>query len=271
MIRNAPCILTGHLSGALCNCKHKNRFLCWQCNQCDLLSNVRTLMLHLLTELTYSRNFSLVSNIICRSHCSSAVLQNTKMTFSSLVMNLFAPTIKVAWHTSDITHWRNASATSTPTALVPTPTSSADAGVSRSSSNTAVIAAIALGFVAAVAIVAVITLLFWRRRTKWSKLPKYGDLGAHKVYLSGEGKRHAELPDEACLHESEAQDKPKEDAEQRAPAELDSDWTGWEAPALLDIDFLNLGREQTSVEGSTTIQGCRSSTQQMSVDVVARR
>lgn len=168
MIRNALCILTGHLSGALCNCKHKNRLLCWQCNQCDLLSNVRTLILHLLTKLTYSRNVSLISNTICRSHCSSAVLQNT---FSSSAMNLFAPVIKVAWHTSDTIHWRNAPATSTPTALVPTPTSSANAGVSRLSSNTAVMAAIALGSVAAVAIVAVIALLFWRRRTNGASFP----------------------------------------------------------------------------------------------------
>lgn len=71
-------------------------------------------------------------------------------------------------------------------------------------SNTALIAAITVWSIAAVAIVAVIALLFWRRRTKWSKLSKDDDLVAHKVELSGEGTMHAEVRDDAGLHKSEA-------------------------------------------------------------------
>lgn len=223
-----------------------------------------------MIRLTCSSNFSLFASTICQSHCSSAVLQNTTMTFSSSVMNIFAPTIKVAWHTSDMIRWRNAPATSTPTGSVSTPTSSADTGESRPSVGSAAIAAISVGSVAAVAIIAVIALLFRRRRTKWSKLPKNDDLGAHKVELSGEGKRHAELPDEAGLHESEAQDRPKEVAEQRAPAELDSGWTGWEAPGLLDIDFSEFGRERVDVEERTALQEYESSIQQTPVELTTR-
>ncbi|KAF1932751.1 uncharacterized protein M421DRAFT_399172 [Didymella exigua CBS 183.55] len=201
----------------------------------------------------------------------SAVLQNTTMIFSSSVMNLFAPTIKVAWHKSDMIRWRDAPATSTPTVLVPSSTSNADTEDSRPSSNMAIIAATAVGSIAAVAIVAAIALLFWRRRTKWSRLPKNDDSSAHKVELSGEGKNHAELSDDMGLHESEAQDRPKEVAEQRAPAELDSGWNGWEAPALLDLDFSNFGTDQDVVENSPATSDCGSSVQQTPVELIARR
>lgn len=271
MVRDTLCILAGHLSRAICDCEHTNRCHYCKFDKCDLLSKVRTLELRVSTKLTYFGNYSLVSNTICQSHCSSAVLQNTTMTFPSSVMNLYAPTIKVAWHTSDMLRWREGPATSTPTALSLQPTSSAKSGDLRPSSNTGVIAAIAVGSIAAVAMFAVIALLFWRRRSKWSKLPKDDDAGAHKVELSGEGKKHAELPDEAGLHESEAQERPKEVAEQHASAELDSGWTGWEAPTLLELDFSDFGREDANAEERTTRQECRSSIQETPVDMIVRR
>lgn len=56
-----------------------------------------------------------------------------------------------------------------------------------------------------------------------------------------------------------------------APAELDSGWTGWEAPTLLDIDFSNFGREDANTEESTTRQYRRSSIQQTPVDMIGDR
>jgi hypothetical protein len=133
------------------------------------------------------------------------------------------------------------------------------------------IAAAVVGSIAAVAIVALIALLFWRRQSKWSKLSKEDDQVVHKFELSSEGKRHAELPDEAGLHESEAKDQPREVAEQRAPAELDSGWTGWEAPTLLDLDFSDFGREQERMENDTVPPEFRNSIQQTPVERIARR
>jgi hypothetical protein len=193
------------------------------------------------------------------------------MTFYSSVLNILAPTIKVAWHTSDLLRWREAPATSTPTVVALTPTSNADASSSTASSNTATVTAVVVGSIFAVAVVAVVALVFWRRRSRWSRLPKDDDLGANKGELSGEGTKHIELPDEGCVHESEAQERPKEVDEQRAPAELDSGWTGWEAPTLLDIDFSNFGREDANTEESTTRQYRRSSIQQTPVDMIGDR
>jgi hypothetical protein len=199
------------------------------------------------------------------------------MTFTSSVLNLFAPTIKVAWQSSDVLRWRNAPITSTPTALLSAPASTATTDLPPPGLSTGAKAGIGIGVSAAAVVIAAAAFLFWRRRTKWRKIPREEKLDTQKAELPGQGKKHVELADEAGVHETEGGDKPKEVAEMRAPAELESDWTGWEAPALLEVELSRSAPDQARLEDNDVGQDVEqnveheNSRQQTPITMVARQ
>ncbi len=193
------------------------------------------------------RGYFLTSKTMCQSDCSSVVLDGRTMTCDSSVMNLFVPTVKVAWDTSDDIRWKMIPATSSPTAVLSAPTSIASGDLMPNGLSRDARVGIAVGVPALITAVIVAAVLFWRRRAKRHKTSKRSeedDIVLHKAELPGEGKRHAELADETQLHETEANDVPKEVAKQRAPAELDSNWAGWEAPALVESPMNEPEKEQ---------------------------
>jgi hypothetical protein len=61
--------------------------------------------------------------------------------------------------------------------------------------------------------------------------------GPQKAELPGESKGHAKLTSEAEVHETGEGAGPKEVSEMHEPAELESGWTGWEAPTTADTQM----------------------------------
>lgn len=154
------------------------------------------------------------------------------MTFDTSIMDLWAPTVKVAWDASDLIRWKMAPATSTPTTSLSEPTSAIPSDGTSSNLSRGARIGIAVGISVTVVAAMVATVLFWWRRRKGRGTSSKYDVATHKAELPGEGKRHAELADETGLHEAESEDKPNEAAHLSAPVELAGDWTGWEAPVV---------------------------------------
>lgn len=78
-------------------------------------------------------------------------------------------------------------------------------------------------------------LLIRRRRRKRSLHDASFDIG-QKAELPGEGKVLPEMSHEGAVHEAHDSSKPPE-AGNTVRAELETDWTGWEVPALLEVDL----------------------------------
>jgi hypothetical protein len=87
-----------------------------------------------------------------------------------------------------------------------------------------------------IAIVATLVFLLRRRlKRRIAKHEEAEDLST-KAELPVEGKHNTELDGRGALHEADGLHKPAE-AENSSRAELESDWAGWEAPVLADIDL----------------------------------
>jgi hypothetical protein len=89
---------------------------------------------------------------------------------------------------------------------------------------------------AAITVIAVvdICLLLYRRRAKVQKTPPPVINNLYtKAELSGEPKPHVELDGTTGFHEAGSLGKVPEVDNLNTRAELESDWTGWEAPAPL--------------------------------------
>jgi hypothetical protein len=91
-----------------------------------------------------------------------------------------------------------------------------------------------------------------------------------KAELPGESKPYLELNQDTSFHEASGLGRPLEADHSSVRAELESDWTGWEAPALLEVELL---REALDSQHGGTGQrnGQRDSIQQTPIDMVARR
>lgn len=66
-----------------------------------------------------------------------------------------------------------------------------------------------------------------------------------KAELPGEGRPRMEKDGTAGIQEVDAVSKPPEVDASNGVAELETDWTGWEAPALLEVD---LSRDASEAE-----------------------
>jgi hypothetical protein len=122
----------------------------------------------------------------------------------------------------------------------------------------------------AVIIVAVLLLLYRRRTRKQNTVQPTVDEPYMKAELPGESKPYLELDQETRFHEASGLGRPLEADHSSVRAELESDWTGWEAPALLEVE---LSREALDSQHGGTGQknGQRGSIQQTPIDMVARR
>lgn len=153
----------------------------------------------------------------------------------------YALGIQVAWQVEHVLGWagtRDGDGTSQVTGIpgpdAPAPGTSATLAIGAQ-------AGIGVGVAAAVVAVVALGLYVWRRRRAGHQpTPEAFD----KAELSGHGKEHPELMESAALQEAggEGTGRRTEADAAHAVAELDSDWTGWEAPALLEVDMSRPGR-----------------------------
>jgi LPXTG-motif cell wall-anchored protein len=122
----------------------------------------------------------------------------------------------------------------------------------------------------AVVIIATLLLLYRRRRKKQNTVHPTVDEPYMKAELPGESKPYSELDQNTSFYEASGLGRPFEADHSSVRAELESDWTGWEASALLEVD---LSREALDSQPGGTGQknGQRDSIQQTPIDMVARR
>jgi hypothetical protein len=120
------------------------------------------------------------------------------------------------------------------------------------------------------AVVAIVFLLYRRRERKQEISQLKVDNVYTKAELPGESKPHVELDEAAGYQEADGSGRPLEADNSNVRAELESDWTGWEAPALLEVELSreapDLLREEVGQEDEQ-----RNSIQQTPVDMIARR
>jgi hypothetical protein len=86
-----------------------------------------------------------------------------------------------------------------------------------------------------IAIFATIIFILRRRAKRRAKNAETDD-SFTKAELPAESKHNTELDLQGALHEAGGLQKPTE-AENSSRAELEGDWTGWEAPVLPEIDL----------------------------------
>jgi hypothetical protein len=200
--------------------------------------------------------------------------------------------VVVAFESSDVARWNpgltsSEPITSGPTTSGPTPamsastmsatTTSASASSSISEpeddqpslSPGAKIGVASAAAILAVVMIATLLLLYQRRRKKQNSAQATNDEPYIKAELPGESKPYLELDQDTSFHEASGLGRPLEADHSSVRAELESDWTGWEAPALLEVE---LSREALdSQHGTGQMNGQRDSIQQTPIDMVARR
>lgn len=126
--------------------------------------------------------------------------------------------------------------TSSPPDLVPSEVSSTDAKPLSTGAKASI------GVSVAISVLVVIAALFFlrRRRAKKIQVAKSAETSTDNNYakaeLPAESKSHTELNNDTSLYEASGLHKPAE-AGDTVRAELESDWTGWEAPALLEVEL----------------------------------
>lgn len=81
----------------------------------------------------------------------------------------------------------------------------------------------------------VIGAFLWRRRKRRQLVATISEGGIGKAELPGEGV-HRELGQEYAVYEKGTSDRPPEMANTER-AELETDWTGWEAPAVVEVEL----------------------------------
>jgi hypothetical protein len=128
-------------------------------------------------------------------------------------------------------------------------------------------AAVTVGMIAIFA-----TIIFILRRKAKRRFAKNAETDESfiKAELPAESKHNTELDLQGALHEAGGLQKPAE-AENSSRAELEGDWTGWEAPVLAEIDLspveapaatrveapsnVSMERPENHIEGRQTLRG----------------
>jgi hypothetical protein len=135
-------------------------------------------------------------------------------------------------------------------------------------------AGISTGSVLFVIVVVVICLILWRRRARKQETPQSPSQDLYtKPELPGDGVPHTELDETAALQEAGGPCKLPEADGANIRAELEGDWTGWEAPALLEVGLSRNTLDLVPVadDGTRRRSGFRNSIQETPVDMVARQ
>ena len=115
--------------------------------------------------------------------------------------------------------------------------------------------------------IAAIVLFFSRRRNRKTQNDSEEKTDAFtKSELPGKSKKQAEIAGEN-VYEAEQQQKPNEADNRNTRAELEGDWTGWEAPALLEVELSREGPDTSLTPGNRL----RNSIQQTPVEMTARQ
>lgn len=217
---------------------------------------------------------------MCETHTSTAVVINGATTTTSEGnWTLRAPTIRVAWQTSDLYRWwlaANATtstnsfdvaSTSSPTASISGSTDTPTADQASPRLSTGAKAGIGTGVAVVGLMIAAIVLFFSRRRNRKTQNDSEEKTDAFtKSELPGESKKQAEIAGEN-VYEAEQQQKPNEADNRNTRAELEGDWTGWEAPALLEVELSREGPDTSLTPGNRL----RNSIQQTPVEMTARQ
>ncbi|KAK4498829.1 hypothetical protein PRZ48_009339 [Zasmidium cellare] len=122
--------------------------------------------------------------------------------------------------------------TSTPTATQPLPT--ATTAPPQPALSTGAKAGIAVGAILGALAVLLLTIgIIWRRRRRSRTIPPDP---IEKPELPGEGIEHPQLASKT-IYELPQQNKPHEAESRAAPVEMEGEWAGWEAPALVEVDM----------------------------------
>jgi hypothetical protein len=174
--------------------------------------------------------------------------------------------------TSSVASNSTAPATSSPTITQASPSSSvSETNTSRSGLSTSARAGIASAIaIAAVIAIATLLLLHRQRARKRKTSQETLDNVYTKAELPGESKPYGELDEATAFQEADGFSKPPEADNSNIRAELESDWTGWEASASLEIESPREAPDSLYEEaGRRTEQ--RNSIQQTPIDMVARR
>lgn len=164
----------------------------------------------------------------------------------------------------------------TATASMPTSTAglTSENGIAGSRGlSTGAKVGIAVGALTIPALIAVVFLLLWRRRKRKLEATQSSQDPYRKAELPGEGIYYTEADGSVGLLEADGFHKPPEADAANTRAELESDWTGWEAPVLLGADSVSNTPDSAS-ETSGHVRrrsGSRNSIQQTPVDMIARR
>lgn len=157
-------------------------------------------------------------------------------TTTTSAVYLRAVAIPIAWNSLDLSYLSSTSEMpSTSAGSAPTLATNAAATPSPvmpdSSISTGAKAGIGVGAALAVILLVVLGLIFWRRRrSSKSTTTDVQDTTFEKAELPGEGV-HRELDGDGVKYESGGLSKPHEVGD-NVRAELEGDWTGWEAPAM---------------------------------------
>jgi hypothetical protein len=146
--------------------------------------------------------------VSCTSVATSIVFKSTPTTFPSNVLTLYAPTVVVAWQSSDIARWRTALPTATSGGSTQ---SSGSAAATKSGLYTGAKAGIGAGCGLAAIAALVILLLFLRSRSRRRRAANHDVSITHEHQVNQDNPEkslpiknkdpHVELTDEAALQE----------------------------------------------------------------------
>ena len=127
---------------------------------------------------------------------------------------------------------------------------------------------ISIGAAVAGIIMVAMLVLLWRRRNKTRlSTTNNSEEASTEPNVQGASNKRVEIAGES-VHEAEDRSEPNDDMNIRA--ELESDWTGWEASALLEVELSRNTADQTYY-GARQESDLRNSIQQTLVDMNARR
>ena len=202
------------------------------------------------------------------SSSSATFVDGIGTTSTTWMSTWYAPTIRVGWHKSDQVRWANELITSTPTASMRGPSFTPTIDSPASTMPTGAEAGIGVG-AAIVTLVAfgIMMLLLRRKRSEIRRLMDANAGQILKAELPGAGKEFAEIGGEDVI-EMGGQGRPHEAKGDIKKAELESDWAGWEAPALVEVE---LSRAPPDPRAANLVPVFRDSIQDKPVHMVARR
>lgn len=177
---------------------------------------------------------------------------------------------RLAWQQCDLARWSSSAATSTPTSSIPEPSSRLEpssvssTGSSSCGLSTGAKASIGIGSaLAGIAVTASLVCFIWLRRRKARSSHQTSAPSPDSAELPGKSKRHCELSATRVLHEitgggaSGKTEKSQQIAERPEPAELESGWAGWEAPAAAGTQSSNIQQNHCSEEEPEALQAHR--------------